>query len=305
MLRAMRSSRPATRVVLLGATALLAGVLACTSDPAPASRAQTCAPGASVSCVGPGGCAGGQVCNADGTGFDACDCALAPRDGGSTTPAGDSGGQDASDADSGCTPPATPPRVIFLNRGGGTYAPAATADSRMNKTPLVSATETASPWSIADGSFATLRACVAQKLEPFNVTITDVDPGASVEHFEIVFAQATLPALASTPSVAQLTCKAVPNAIAFVSQTYAEADLTKGCAVAVSALGYSLGLEAVVACPDAMTFDPSGCPSAGFSSVAMQCGTTAATTCQCGTGGATTQSSFARMLAELGPRCLF
>ena len=28
-----------------------------------------CTPGASVACVGTGGCSGGQVCNAEGTGF--------------------------------------------------------------------------------------------------------------------------------------------------------------------------------------------------------------------------------------------
>lgn len=38
------------------------------------SPSRTCTPGASVACVGAGGCAGGQVCNAEGTGFAACDC---------------------------------------------------------------------------------------------------------------------------------------------------------------------------------------------------------------------------------------
>ena len=33
-----------------------------------------CVAGKSESCIGPGGCAGGQQCNADGTGFGACDC---------------------------------------------------------------------------------------------------------------------------------------------------------------------------------------------------------------------------------------
>jgi hypothetical protein len=41
-----------------------------------------CTPGASQSCVGPGGCAGGQVCAPDGTKLGPCDCG-APA----TTPA--------------------------------------------------------------------------------------------------------------------------------------------------------------------------------------------------------------------------
>ena len=64
------------------------------ADSAPAAdaamherRAEVCTPGQSVACVGPGGCAGGQACNADGTAYAACDC------GGSTD-----AGSDDSDA---------------------------------------------------------------------------------------------------------------------------------------------------------------------------------------------------------------
>lgn len=48
-------------------------------DPAP-SRDLLCIPGSAQACVGPGGCAGGQACLADGSGYAACDC-------GSTQPA--------------------------------------------------------------------------------------------------------------------------------------------------------------------------------------------------------------------------
>ncbi len=55
-----------------------------------------CTPGASVACVGTGGCAGGQVCNADGTGFGACSCGPGP-DGGTN----DSGMNDSGTTDHG------------------------------------------------------------------------------------------------------------------------------------------------------------------------------------------------------------
>lgn len=48
---------------------------------------EVCTPGRSVACVGPGGCAGGQACNASGTAYGTCNC------GGSTD-----AGLDASDA---------------------------------------------------------------------------------------------------------------------------------------------------------------------------------------------------------------
>lgn len=65
---------------------------ACGSDPEPA---RLCTPGASVACVGAGGCAGGQVCNAAGSAFGACECG--------TTDAGpvDSGTVDSGTVDGG------------------------------------------------------------------------------------------------------------------------------------------------------------------------------------------------------------
>jgi hypothetical protein len=37
-----------------------------------------CFPGATQPCVGPGGCAGGQACSADGSAFGTCDCGQRP-----------------------------------------------------------------------------------------------------------------------------------------------------------------------------------------------------------------------------------
>jgi hypothetical protein len=47
--------------------------------PAPSgSPARACVPGATQTCVGPGGCAGGQACAPDGASFGACDCGARP-----------------------------------------------------------------------------------------------------------------------------------------------------------------------------------------------------------------------------------
>jgi len=40
--------------------------------------ATACTPGATQRCFGPGACAGGQACAADGSGFGACDCGPRP-----------------------------------------------------------------------------------------------------------------------------------------------------------------------------------------------------------------------------------
>jgi hypothetical protein len=75
------------RCVLVLAALLLAS---CTRNDKP-----LCTPGASVACVGIGGCSGGQVCNADGSALSACDCGTV-SDAGTDPP--DSGVQDPLDA---------------------------------------------------------------------------------------------------------------------------------------------------------------------------------------------------------------
>ncbi len=44
---------------------------------AAAAAPRACVPGSTQTCVGPGACAGGQVCAADGQGFGPCDCGTA------------------------------------------------------------------------------------------------------------------------------------------------------------------------------------------------------------------------------------
>lgn len=78
--------------------AILMGVGCSSSPPDP-----QCVPGESVACVGVGGCSGGQVCNADGKSFGACDCGGLPDAGavGET----DAGTDDAGVADAGFSMP--------------------------------------------------------------------------------------------------------------------------------------------------------------------------------------------------------
>jgi hypothetical protein len=51
----------------------------------PRAPAPACVPGATQACVGPAGCAGGQVCRNDGSGYGPCDC------GAQKAPSGDAG----------------------------------------------------------------------------------------------------------------------------------------------------------------------------------------------------------------------
>lgn len=59
----------------------------------PDAGTTVCTPGATIACVGPAGCSGGQACKQDGTGYGLCDCGVA--DGGGGDADNDSGGGEA------------------------------------------------------------------------------------------------------------------------------------------------------------------------------------------------------------------
>jgi hypothetical protein len=97
---------------------------------------KVCTPGASVACVGAGGCAGGQACSADGAGYGACVCG---GNGGGNTGGGGGGGGgadasaldgSATDATSDASP--TPTKggvhVTWTLRKAGTMAALTCAD---------------------------------------------------------------------------------------------------------------------------------------------------------------------------------
>ncbi|MBK7774205.1 MAG: hypothetical protein IPI43_08690 [Sandaracinaceae bacterium] len=82
------------RGTLLAALTLSLCIAGCGGD----GNEPLCTPGASVACVGTGGCSGGQVCNAEGTGFGACSCGPG-LDGGTDAGGSNDGGTDDSGTD--------------------------------------------------------------------------------------------------------------------------------------------------------------------------------------------------------------
>ena len=67
------------------------------------SRTNTCSPGQSLTCVGAGGCQGGQVCNANGQSFGACQCAQGSTSSGSASTGTTSSGSSTGGGSTGST----------------------------------------------------------------------------------------------------------------------------------------------------------------------------------------------------------
>jgi hypothetical protein len=183
-----------------------------------------------------------------------------------------------------------------LNRGGGTYT-AGPDDASKNQTSIFSTTTLVVRWLVDDGTWSAIVACVATKFAPFNVAITDVDPGAAT-HVEVVFApQALLPGMANDD--APFTCNVIDAAVTFVATEATSGDPDLACILASSTIGTAFGLDFVTGCTDVMASNPLACKSATFTDAPLTCGVGVPARCTC--GGGTTQDSFVKLLAAAGP----
>ncbi len=195
--------------------------------------------------------------------------------------------------------PARAAGTIFLARcapSGCTYAPGVD-DSTTNHSSLLNGQVQLAAFPHGDAAWSELVACVARAYAPFDVTVTDVDPGASA-HWEIAIAGT--PGNVGLPSgvlgVAPFTCNVVANgvAFAFAGATQNSAQL---CWTSVQQSGSLFGLDHEYLAADAMTYLGDSLEKR-FTSTDAPCGEFSPRACTC---GGNTQSSASLLRSILGP----
>jgi hypothetical protein len=80
--------------------------------------------------------------------------------------------------------PSTAPRIVFVNRNGGTYSSGA-ENSSANRSTIVRGTVTLPPYSRSDADWQRVMQLVKEEFAPYNIVVTDQDPGATA-HIEMV-----------------------------------------------------------------------------------------------------------------------
>jgi len=216
---------------------------------------------------------------------------------------------DAKVVDTGpgaCGPPSTAAYQIFLNRAGGAYVVGSPDDSRTNTTAIITQDTMLAPATVMDADWSAVLACVTQKLEPFDVAVTDVDPGTA-DHAEIVMIdninEIGLPGsavVASPFSCAGSVGAFDRNAISFVVWTFGGGSGANDdrCWLIAQALGTGMGLDFVMSCADVMS--DCAASSKTFTNSEAMCGLFSARDCLC---GGTTQNSFESLAARVGVKC--
>jgi len=197
---------------------------------------------------------------------------------------------------------ATSSRLVFLHRcpPSGCIVNAGTDDdSRTNTSSISEGQSTLSGFRQSDEVWDAVVACVRATYAPFNIGITDVDPGNQVSHFEHMVGGTPgelRSDIGNAGGVSPFTCAEIPNAITFTFDVYGP-DPEALCWTASQEIAHAFGLEHELDNRDPMTYLSGPLPKR-FQAVDAQCGEFSPRQCQC--TGSTTQNSYLHILDMFG-----
>ena len=168
-------------------------------------------------------------------------------------------------------PSAAGPRLVYLNREGGTYHKGAFNDASSNSSTALfpdpsQPGETAQipPYTRNDFSWNALVSCVQERYSPYNVLFTDRDPG-DLPHTEIVIGgtgdMIGVMAEAGGYAPGHEMCADVERAVGFVFadnahyQTFSRDEILEELCVAIAhEVGHTFGLVHTLSCGDIMSY---------------------------------------------------
>ncbi|HSN26891.1 MAG TPA: Ig-like domain-containing protein [Kofleriaceae bacterium] len=190
--------------------------------------------------------------------------------------------------------------IIYLKRciGGCPVHYGMIDDSRTQTSSIASGDVTIGPFTQSDQVWADLVQCVKNTYAPYNVVVTDVDPG-SVPHFENIVGGAPGDLRGDIPNaggVAPFTCDEIPNAISYTFDVYGPDPLTL-CWTASQETAHAFGLEHELLQQDPMTYLGAELPKR-FRDVDAGCGEYTPRACKC---PRQTQNSYRMIVGLFGP----
>ncbi len=203
--------------------------------------------------------------------------------------------------DSKTIPAVVNSKTVFLNRCiGGCKITAGFTDSRTNKSQIGQGTLSA--FEHGNTVWSGVVACVKDTFKRFNVTVTDVDPGPNVDHFEAMVAgtPGQIGLSSGIGGIAEYSCtspgvcsKYLPNTLVYAFANVYPADADEICATVAQELAHSWTLDHVIDSTDPLTY----------------CGNTSGTRQQfkdnvrCGSDCVSGQSPFGLACSAAGTTC--
>jgi hypothetical protein len=195
-------------------------------------------------------------------------------------------------------------RTIFLNRSGVTLRPGIN-DSRLQTSSIVETATSITPWEIDDEMWTETMDCMRDMFAPFDVVVTDTDPGM-VPHIEGVFgghpSDVGLPDNVAGVSPFTSDCSVIESSVVFTFTDVLPDDARLMCEIMAQEIAHSYGLDHQMLPEDPMTYlDYAG--ERTFQDEEAICGEFDAR--PCGIGGSicrATQNSVELLTQRLGAR---
>jgi MYXO-CTERM domain-containing protein len=164
--------------------------------------------------------------------------------------------------------------IIYLNRcaGSGCTVVQGTTNSTTDPAHSSLGHGVLSPFSRSEATWNTVVACMQDVFSPFNVEVTETDPG-SAPHFEIMIGgmPQQLGLAADLGGVSPFSCAPyIPNSLVFVFDVWGD-DPDEICATAAQEIAHSFALDHAIEPSDPMTYFPYK-GRRHFQNMQIQCG---------------------------------
>lgn len=189
--------------------------------------------------------------------------------------------------------------IIYLNRcaGGLTITGGWPDDSTSNQSSIIGGSVNFPEFPFGDSQWNQMVEITQEIYAPFNVIVTDQDPGTTPHDEVVVCGSGSQAGFGGAGGVAPFSCGVIENAISFVFPESMGNDPQRLAEVIGQESAHAWGLEHELECSDPMTY-LSPCGPKTFQDADVQCGEYSPRACDC---GGQMQNSYQMIMDIFGP----
>jgi hypothetical protein len=199
----------------------------------------------------------------------------------------------------GPTPMAAPHHLLYVNRcvGGATYSSSWSDDSRANRSQIISGSKTLPEFPYDDATWNAMMQRIRRIYAPFDIEVTDVDPGDEPHAEAVVCGSAQAWGTSNgVLGISPWSCSIIPNSVSFIFPVDHGDDAVGLAETVTHEAAHAFTLEHEMICEDIMWWSSECAGDKYFYDQSAQCGDGSAESCSCGGQ----QNSYQDLLGSFG-----